>query len=155
MKVEELMTRHVATIGPGEGLDTAAHRMQENECGCLPVVDEHRRPIAMVTDRDICMAAARSDAPLSALEVRAAMSRKIHTCPTGTTIGEAAGAMALYQVRRLPVVDSQGRLQGLVTLDDIARRARLDEDLLAPHVSEEAVGRTLGEINRSHILCDE
>jgi CBS domain-containing protein len=155
MKVEELMIRHVAMIEPGDGLDVAAHRMQENECGCLPVVDEHGRPIAMLTDRDICMAAARSDAPLSALEVRAGMSRKIHTCPVGTSVAEAAGAMALYQVRRLPVVDSQGRLQGLVTLDDIARRARQDEDLLAPHVSEESVGRTLGDINRTRILCNE
>jgi CBS domain-containing protein len=152
MKVKELMVQRVATVGPQDGLDRAARLMHERDCGSLPVVDAEGRPLAMVTDRDICLAAWKRDAPLSRLRVREAMSRTIHTCRPEDTLEEAERLMGLHQVRRLPVVDPQGRLVGLLALDDIAREARREAGLIAPAVESASVGRTVGEIARPHIV---
>lgn len=151
MKVRDVMLRRVATIGPDEGLDRAARRMSERECGCLPVVDEEYRVLAMLTDRDICMAALRRELPLAALRVREAMSQTLFACRPEDTLEEAERSMGLHQVRRLPVVDGKGRLEGLLPLDALAREARRARDLIVPPVSNEAVGRTLGEIGRPRL----
>lgn len=152
MKVSDLMLRRVATTDPDEGLDHAVQRMRESECGALPVVDADYRVLAMVTDRDICLAAWRTDKPLSALRVRDAMSHSLVACRPEDSVAEAERVMGLHQVRRLPVVDAKGRLEGLLPLDDIAREARRERDLILPPVTSESVGRTLGEISRPRLL---
>jgi CBS domain-containing protein len=153
MKVRELMVRDVVTVSPEEHLGHAARLMREHGCGCLPVVDHERRAVAMLTDRDICMAACSSDSPLSALHVKDAMSRTLITCQANESVAEAEHSMGLQQVRRLPVVGRGGRLEGLLTLDDIAAEARREIGLIAPPVAAAAVGQTLGEIGRPRIIC--
>ncbi|NOT29469.1 MAG: CBS domain-containing protein [Planctomycetes bacterium] len=154
MKVRELMVRRVATVSPEDRLDFAVKRMKERNCGCLAVVNDEYRALAVVTDRDICMAALESDAPLSRLAVRNAMSPTLVTCQVEDSIAEAERLMGLHQVRRLPVVDALGRLEGLLSLDDIAREARREKGLIVPPVSAEAVGRTMGEIGRPHLVSE-
>lgn len=148
MQVAELMSRLVFTVQQHDSLAHAAAAMAARECGSAVVVDDDRRPLAMLTDRDICMAALHSDRPLSQLRVGAAMSLRLHTCGLHDTIAKAEDLMALYQVRRLPVVDRQGRIAGLLSLDDIARQARREVDLCVPEISAAAVGATLGRICR-------
>jgi CBS domain-containing protein len=150
--IQELMVRHVATVSPDEGLDRAVKLMSERSCGCLPVVDEEHHPLAMVTDRDVCLAAWREDLPLSEMAVKNAMSVSVISCRPEDSVAAAEHLMGLHQVRRLPVVDSDGRLVGLVSLEDLAREARKEEGWIAPPVTTEAVGRTLGEIGRPRIL---
>lgn len=152
MKVRELMLRRVATTDPEERLDRAVQRMCERACGVLPVVDLEYRVLAMMTDRDVCLAAWRSDRPLSSLSVRDAMSASVVSCHPEDSVDAAERLMGLHQVRRLPVVDDLGRLEGLLPLDDIARAARSERDLIVPPVTEASVGRTLGEISRARIL---
>lgn len=152
MKVSDLMVRRVATTDPDEALDHAVQRMHERDCGALPVVDLEYRVLAMVTDRDVCLAAWRTDRPLSALSVRDAMSQMLVTCHPEDTLEEAERLMGLHQVRRLPVVDAQGRLEGILPLDDIAGEARRERDLIVPAVTSESVGRTMGEISRPRVL---
>ena len=82
------------------------------------------------------------------------MSAKAYSCRAHDSIGEAEQAMGLHQVRRLPAVDENGRLEGILSLDDIAREARSEQGLIAPPVSAEAVGRTLGQIDRPHLIED-
>lgn len=128
--------------------------MRDRDCGSIVVVDEHRRPIAVLTDRDICLAALRTGRPLAAIDVQSAMSKRLFTCRIGDTIEQAEQTMSLHQVRRLPVVDARGQLVGLLALDDIAREACREESWLAPPVSCAAVGRTLGQIVRPHLIED-
>lgn len=154
MKVRDLMLRKVATTDPEERLDRAVQRMHERDCGALPVVDPEYRVLAMVTDRDACLAAWRADAKLSTLSVRDAMSKTLVSCRPDATIEEAERLMGLHQVRRLPVVDAQGRLEGLLPLDDVAREARRERDLILPPVTSESVGRTLGEISRPRLVLE-
>lgn len=152
MKVRDLMLRKVATTDPEERLDHAVQRMHACDCGALPVVDPEYHALAMVTDRDACLSAWRADAKLSALFVRDAMSKTLVSCRPDDTIEEAERLMGLHQVRRLPVVDAQGRLEGLLPLDDVAREARRERDLILPPVTSESVGRTLGEISRPRLV---
>lgn len=146
MKVRELMTRYVWTVQPEDGLDRAARMMQGRGCGCLPVVDGHGRVEGMLTDRDICMTLVRAAARPASLQVKHAMHGPAFTCGPEDGLEHAEALMAQHRVRRLPIVDDAGRLVGLLSIDDIARRAGRDVEPLAWATSPEAVGRTLSGI---------
>jgi CBS domain-containing protein len=144
MKVEELMTRAVRTCRPQDSLNDAVRTMWEHDCGCLPVVDEGERVVGVVTDRDACMCAYLRGASLKDLHVGHAMSREVRSCKTTDSVDEAASRMARAQVRRVPVVDEDGRLRGMVTLLDLARFAdeKRRKGLL------EQVAHTLAEVGQ-------
>lgn len=120
MKVSELMSRPVETCSMQDSLNAAAQRMWEHNCGCVPVVDSDGKALGMLTDRDVCMAAYTQGKPLGAIPVSTAMSKSIHTCAPTDTVAAAEKLMAARQVRRLPVVDKDGRVVGLLSLHDIA-----------------------------------
>jgi CBS domain-containing protein len=144
MKVSDLMTQSVYTCSPDDTLTDAARIMWDKDCGILPVVDAERRVIAMITDRDICMAAFTQGVPLHAAHVALAMSKQVVTATPGQSVGELEEVMRMRQLRRLPVVDAERRLVGIVTLVDIAQHARqspLRAALLLP-----GIGKTFAEI---------
>jgi CBS-domain-containing membrane protein len=88
------------------------------------VVNEDGKPIGMLTDRDVCMAAYTRGVALSELSVSGAMSNGVRTCKPNDSLRSLMDAMATHQVRRMPVVDDEGRLVGIATLADIARLAQ-------------------------------
>jgi CBS domain-containing protein len=146
-----MMQRRVASVHPTEGLDRAARLMREHRCGSVVVIDTQERPVAMLTDRDICMAVLQNGRTLADTQVADAMSARVVTCAVDDSVLAAEDRMALNHVRRLPVVDPSGRLRGVLALDDLAREACEEEDLLLPPVSCEAVGRTLGRVARPRV----
>lgn len=148
------MQRTVATVRPNDSLAHAAAMMRDRDAGCVVVIDDRSHPLAMLTDRDICFALLRTDRSLSGIAVSEAMSPSLHCCQANDSIAAVEDTMSLHQVRRLPVVDATGRLLGLLALDDIAREAWQEEDLLAAPVSAAAVGTTLGRIARPHLIED-
>jgi CBS domain-containing protein len=154
MNVERLMRREVAKVAPDDALDRAAEVMRVRDCGFLPVVLRGQRVVGVLTDRDVCMAAARTERALSKLRVEDHMTRTVHTCRPTDDVRDAERAMALHQVRRLPVVDVEGNLVGVLSLDDVAREAWREDELLAPPVSSAGVGRTLGQITRPRLQLD-
>src|SRR5262245_54455538 len=115
LKIEALMTQNPKCCGPNDTMDLAAHLMWENDCGSLPVVDESRRPIAMITDRDICMCAYTRGLPLAALPVSVAMSRTLVRCSTEESLVTAEKRMRQHQLHRLPVVARNGRIVGMLS----------------------------------------
>jgi CBS-domain-containing membrane protein len=123
MKVQEVMTRSTATCLAQDTLNAAARTMWERDCGSLPVVDADGRAIAMITDRDICMAAFTTGKPLHELPVSHAMSKQLVTCRAQEDVGAAAARMTKHGVRRLPVLDAAGALVGLLSLSDLANAA--------------------------------
>jgi CBS domain-containing protein len=141
MKVENLMTRSPRFCEPEHTLADAVGLMEQHDCGSLPVVAAGGRSnvLGMVTDRDICLAAYREGKALSEIPVRSAMTSEVRTIAVGDDVEEAERIMAEAQVRRLPVVDAAGELQGLVTLGQIARSR-------ASEASEE-VASTLASIS--------
>jgi CBS domain-containing protein len=118
------MTPHVYTVRPDDSLNRAAQLMWEHECGCLPVVDADGHVVAMLTDRDVCMAAYTRGLPIAAMSVASAASHKVFHVKPEDTIEGVEQLMFSAQVRRVPVVDDNGKLLGLLSLNDIARHVR-------------------------------
>jgi CBS domain-containing protein len=120
MNVEGVMTRTPHTCRASHVLNDVARAMWEQDIGALPVVDDRNRPIAMITDRDVCMAAFTQGKALSEIRVQSAMSKALHTCHQSDGLSAAERTMRVHQIRRLPVVDDAGVLVGVLSLADIA-----------------------------------
>jgi len=149
MNIEKVMHQPVVTCSPEDRLDTAAGLMWERDCGALPVVEANGRVIAMITDRDICMAAYTKDLPLKAIPVSSVMSKQLFTCHPEDALSSAEKRMGEKQVRRLPVVDAQGRLVGILTLNDLAREAARFSGARVQDANL-ALIRTLTEVGTPH-----
>jgi predicted transcriptional regulator len=109
--------------GAEASLNEAARLMWEHDVGVVVITDQQGQPIAMITDRDICMAAYTQGVPLFAGAVTSAMSRSLVSVRADAPLGEVYEALKQGQVRRVPVVDDGGRLVGLVGWADLARAA--------------------------------
>lgn len=119
MKISELMTRDVQTVGPDQTAREAASFMLSEDAGSMPVTDGDRL-IGMITDRDIAVRGVANghgpDTP-----VRELMSSGVLCARVDDDVEEVAAKMAEAQVRRLPVIDNQEKLCGIVSLGDLAR----------------------------------
>jgi CBS-domain-containing membrane protein len=111
----------VHVCAPEDTLARAAQLMWEKDLGCLPVCTPGRKVVAMLTDRDISMAAFVQWKHLAETSVESAMSRAIYTCSPDDELARAEDIMRKHQIRRLPVVDAEGTLVGLLSLGDVAR----------------------------------
>ena len=122
--------------------------MWENDCGALPVVDESGRPIAMITDRDICMCAYIRGLALAALQVSTAMSRTVVSCSAAASLATAEKQMRQHRVYRLPVIARNGRIAGILSLNDAAREAERERKAGTAKraVTDEEIAATLGAI---------
>ncbi|MFZ5842330.1 MAG: retron St85 family RNA-directed DNA polymerase [Pseudomonadota bacterium] len=120
MKIKDVMHRPVTSCQTGDNLEQAAKLMWQSDCGAIPVTDRSDHPIGILTDRDITLAAARQHKPLWELKATDVIQqRPLYTCTADTELHDALHLMAEKQVRRLPVIDASGRLQGIVAMSDI------------------------------------
>jgi len=119
MKLNDIFTRNVVTARPEETLSAVAIRMQEHNVGTVVIV-ENQRPVGIVTDRDVALALGARRVSLST-EVQNVMTRHVLAIPDDTGIYTATKFMREREVRRLPIVDREDRLVGIVTLDDLLR----------------------------------
>jgi CBS domain-containing protein len=119
MRVQDVMTSPAHSCTPDASLAAAALAMQEYGCGALPVLDNAGRPVGILTDRDVCMAVARKNRFPASIPVREVMTLNPFTCGPGTDLGYAVNVMADGHIRRLPVVDANGRLVGILSLSDV------------------------------------
>jgi CBS domain-containing protein len=124
MKVREIMTSDVKSCSVNTNLATAAEIMWKHDCGAVPVTDGGGTVVGMITDRDICIAAATRSRAEGDIQVGEVLSKQLRSCSPGDDIRSAMETMRTEQLRRLPVVESDGRLAGIVSLHDIAIQAR-------------------------------
>lgn len=152
MYVHELMTREVGTCGPDTPLDAVAMMMWQRDCGAIPVVDPQGLPIGILTDRDVAMSAALNHKPLWELRAGDVLnSRPTHTCRAGDNVKSALRIMWAQHVRRLPVVDDEGHLTGIVSMDDlIARAERGSRGAPPPELSFDDAMTTLKSVAYHH-----
>lgn len=136
MIVESLMTRDVEVCRPESTLAAAAGVMWRRDCGAVPVVDENGSVVGIITDRDICMALSTRGQHAAEVRVSEVMARGVQTCTPVDDVREALEAMGRRQVRRLPVVDSRGKLVGVLSINDIIRHTRKGKG--KKHVSRHA-----------------
>lgn len=118
MKVREAMTRDVRLVRPDQTIQEAAHLMAELDIGCLPV-EENDRMVGMITDRDIAVRAV-SEGRGPQTRIRDVMSQDVKYCYDDQSVEDVTRNMADIRVRRLPVVDRNKRLVGILSLGDLA-----------------------------------
>ena len=149
MKVQDVMVPDVQFCFPDDNLNRAAQIMWDHACGIVPVVDDARRVVGMISDRDVCMAAYTKGMRLDAIPVRDVMTKNLKTCAPDHDLSGAESIMSEGQVRRLPVVDAKGALLGILSLNDLALEAAQERSSRA----REAVAETLGRIGRHRALA--
>jgi CBS domain-containing protein len=118
MKVADRMIRDPKTIAPDETIRRAAKLMDEFAVGALPVCDGGRL-VGIVTDRDIAIRAVALGCPPDSTNVSEVMTKGVKCLPPDSDIVEAGEVMAAARVRRLPIVDGEQRLVGILSLDDL------------------------------------
>lgn len=128
MKVEQIMARNVRRCAPDDTLDVPARMMWDGDIGCVPVTTsspggEHT-VVGMLTDRDITMAAYTQGRPLHAIRVATAMSRTVCSCHPSDPVSLAVKILEMNQLHRLPVIEGDMQLVGILSLADVAREAK-------------------------------
>jgi CBS domain-containing protein len=118
MDVASIMIKKLVALGPKDPLSKAAQLMREEEVGCVLVLDERRKPLGILTDRDLVVRGVATGRSLST-PVEEVMSRNPFTTKPTEPVMLAARRMADLLVRRLPVVDEEGRAVGLISVDDL------------------------------------
>ncbi len=117
----DLMTPNPACCTLETTLDEVAKMMREHDCGEIPVINVAEEPIGVVTDRDIvCRVVAEGKNPM-AYPAEICMSQPVVVVTVRTPVREVVGLMEKHQVRRLPVVEEDGRCVGMISQADIAR----------------------------------
>jgi CBS domain-containing protein len=147
MTIAELMTKDVQVCTPQDTLQRAAQIMWDHDCGSVPVVDDGDRVIGLITDRDVCMAALFRGQPLHQCSVGEVMSRPAITCTAQDSTEAAQDTMRAHQIRRLPVVEGNGRITGILSLNDLAVAAPRPRDQKRG-MRPEAVAMTLAAVSQ-------
>jgi len=125
MKVREVMTPDAKAIWITESLADAAKEMWENDCGALPIIKDGRKVVGMITDRDICMASAVRDRNPSGISVEEVMNTTVYAAEAEEDVEQALQTMREHKIRRLPVLNLEGELEGIVSMNDIVLKARV------------------------------
>lgn len=120
MKVSEVMSRNVEMTSPDDSIQRAAQTMARIDAGILPVAQGDRL-VGMITDRDIAIRGVGSGRNPADTPVNEVMTREVKYCFEDDDVGKVAENMAELQVRRLPVLNRDKRLTGIISLGDIAR----------------------------------
>jgi len=125
MKIREIMTRDVQTVRPDDSIRRAAQLMDQLNVGILPVCDG-RDLVGVVTDRDITIRAISAGKTPDRTRVSEVMTANPRYCYEDDPVGSVTELMAGQQIRRVPVVDRNDRLTGIVSLGDLATDAKND-----------------------------
>lgn len=120
MLVEQAMTTATACCGLNDSLETIAYQMWNGDFGAVPVLNEQGMPVGMITDRDIAMATAlRHASPAQLFAHQLIGERPLVSCSPKWELKQALKLMVKEKIRRLPVVDDQYQVIGILTLSDI------------------------------------
>jgi CBS domain-containing protein len=152
MRVSEVMASSVSCCDPSTDLEQVAHLMLNADCGSIPITDEVGRPVGIVTDRDIAMACALNHKSLWEMRGQDLLNgAKVFSCTSNDDIQTAINIMLREKVRRLPVVNDQGVVEGMLSVDDIvamAERGRRGEG--APPLSYDDAMSALKAVSKHH-----
>jgi CBS domain-containing protein len=148
MKVSEVMTKSPAYCTSDTNLGAAAEIMWKRNCGFLPVLSPQQSVVGVVTDRDMCIAMATRNRLPGQVTVREVSSAVTYSCRPDDDLQAALKTMADKGVRRLPVIDAAGKLEGVLSVDDVILRT--DSQIPGSLASEEVV-TTLRKLYESQL----
>ena len=125
MTVQEIMKKDIAACAITDDVVTAVRTMRKHNCGFMPVVDRGGSVVGVVTDRDLIMTVATAKhRAADRVAVKDAMSHPVFSCFADENLKVVLATMAKHHVRRLPVIDKQGHLEGVLSIDDIVHVPR-------------------------------
>lgn len=132
MKIRDVMTSNPNRCIPEASATQAARIMDQMHVGIVPVVvsDTNPKLVGVVTDRDLCLSVVAADKHPSSVQVSNCMTSEIVACRPEDDIQKALDLMSKHQVRRVPVINEQGLLQGMVSTADIWQRSNLSSDFV-------------------------
>jgi CBS domain-containing protein len=109
---------------------TAARIMLDHDTGAVPVVEEYERPriVGLVTDRDLCLGVVAQDSTPHAVQVERCMTTNVICCMPDDPLDKAVALMQRNRVRRIPVVDHEGVIVGILSMADLIQRSQISED---------------------------
>lgn len=151
MFVRDIMKRNVTTCKPEQSAEDVALMMWNNDCGSIPVLDDSGRVIGMITDRDICMATALQRKPAYDIRVRDIMSRQLFSSHPDNDVKQAMKTMASHRVKRLPITNGSGQIEGILSIDDIVATAeRGARGIKSPELSFDDAVVTMKSVCNHH-----
>ncbi len=140
------MTKTAVFCRPETNLAAAGALMWENDCGALPVVSDGRKVTGILTDRDICIGLTTGDRRSSQLTAGEVATKQAVVCKPKDEILAAITSMHNEKIRRLPVVNDEGGLKGIVSMDEVVLQAKKGNRQKKPDVSYDDVVETLRAI---------
>jgi len=132
--IQEVMTRDVQTISTQDTVQRAAQLMDELNVGAIPVLDDGRL-VGMVTDRDITVRSVAVGQDPAATRVGDVMSTDVRTCTVDQRVEDVLAQMADVQIRRVPVIDANGQVIGIVSLGDVVTKAPVEVEQTLDEIS--------------------
>jgi CBS domain-containing protein len=118
MSLQRFCQRPMVTIAADQSILDACHLLQEKNVGCV-LIEENGKVRGLLTDRDIALKVTAEKRDPQGTKVREVMSTNLTTIPVNRTLHDLTTVMHTYHVRRVPIVDSEDKVLGLVTLDDL------------------------------------
>lgn len=134
MTCGELMTQSVAFCSTEDSVDLAAIVMRDRNVGALPVVAQGNRPVGIVTDRDLAVSICANAEDGFYKRVKEVMHSPVVCCGESDDVSAVLATMAEHHIRRVPIVNKEGGLVGIISVDDLARS--LDAATICPLLAE-------------------
>ena len=152
MNVKDIMMAHVESCKSDAMLDIVATMMWKHDCGAIPVIDDDEKPVGIITDRDIAIASVVNHKPLWEISIQDTISgRPLYTCNIYDDIRYALEIMEREKVRRLPIVNRTGQLEGILSIDDVVFYAiQNEQDRRISELSYEDAISTLKAVSKHH-----
>ena len=119
MNVRDIMVKKVSVCESDNNLAQVAAIMWNERCGLLPVLDSRGKVTSVITDRDICIALGTRNLRASEVQVKDVSPPRVFSCGPSDDILSALDTMVSQNVRRLPVIGEDGRLVGILSIDDV------------------------------------
>ena len=126
MKIKDCMKNEVYCLKPENTAYDCAKMMSENHIGCIPVCDNDKNIIGLVTDRDVILRAIACQKDAKNTPISEIMTTNVCYCNYNVEVKEAEDLMCRNQIRRLPIVDDNNKIVGIITLGDLAKNSNVN-----------------------------
>ena len=127
MKVKECMCKEVESINPNTSIKECAKIMSDNHIGCVPVCNEQKEVVGIITDRDLLLRAVACDKDINTTKASDIMTCNAYCCSSDTDVKEAENIMSTEKIRRIPIVDNN-KIVGILTLGDISQASDINKN---------------------------
>lgn len=128
MKVKDCMCHEIAYLTPESTVEDCAKLMCNKHIGCIPICDNNKTVVGLVTDRDIILRSIACNKDIKTTPVSDIMTCNVCYCTQDEEINEAEKKMSNEQIRRLPVVDENNKIIGIITLGDLCKNQNINTD---------------------------